>query len=170
MLIRREHFVHLYSYIHIVTRMQLWSTQEREKEGKKHGWTLWKITFIHWAGNNRQFFRATVLSLVEACKGARDPLTEFTSTSKSPPPHRSNHSTSHTRLILTRFSSSIVGRLLTSTLARSSGTSEIWTCRLRLSAWRNGMRQGETMGGGGGGGGGYAKKVEYKLVFREREV
>lgn len=57
-------------------------------------------------------------------QGVRDPLTEFTSTSEASP-LRSNHSTSHTRLILTRFSSSTVGRLLTSPLARSSSTLEL---------------------------------------------
>lgn len=131
----------------------------REKKGEKHGWILWKIAFIHCTGNNRQFFRATALS--RGLQGAHDPLTEFTSISESCPSPFEPLEFTHTHLILTRFSSSTVGRLLTSALACSSNTLEVWTCKLRMSAWWNGMRQSETMD--------YAKKVEYKLVFRKRK-
>lgn len=57
-------------------------------------------------------------------QGARDPLTEFTSISESSPSQFEPLDFTHTHLILTRFSSSTVGRLLTSTLARSSNTLE----------------------------------------------
>lgn len=159
MLIRQEHFVHLFLYTYSHAHAVLHS---RKRERGEKTWLNSLENHIHSLHRQQPAILSSHSSLSRrGLQGARDPLTEFTSTSKSSP-HRSNHSTSHTRLILTRFSSSIVGRLLTSTLARSSSTSEVWTCRLRLSAWRNGMRQSETMG--------YAKKVEYKLVFREREV
>jgi len=115
--------------------------RERERERRKRLNSL--ENHIH-PLHRQQPAILSVHSTLAGPQGASDPLTEFTSISESSSPFQSLDFTYiHTRtcLILTRFSSSIVGRLLTSPLAHPSNTLEVWTSRLRTLAWWNGMRQ-----------------------------